>query len=173
MGPVACILHVGPSVLCLVSLSNILFVQWTVGPRHRRPLHYRHAASRLQRLSGLGRGLPLDGLRTIWWRWRRPSERCSRSNEPRSWPLALAHGSAEDGVYVIGWCEGHSGWVLGSPTTHIYLRQPPSLAALTVCRGERVAARGSLARAPEVLVCPAEQLGRLGLPLHYGHVNST
>ena len=25
MGPVACILHVGPSVLCLVSLSNILF----------------------------------------------------------------------------------------------------------------------------------------------------
>ena len=26
MGPVACILHVGPSVLCLVSLSNILFV---------------------------------------------------------------------------------------------------------------------------------------------------
>ena len=69
MGPVACILHVGPSVLCLVSLSNILFVQWTVGPRHRRPLHPPSCASRLQRLSGLGRGLPLDGLRTIWWRW--------------------------------------------------------------------------------------------------------
>ena len=26
MGPVACILHVGPAVLCLLSLSNILFV---------------------------------------------------------------------------------------------------------------------------------------------------
>ena len=37
-------------------------------------------------------------------------------------PSALAQqpkSSAEGACYVIGWCEGHSGWVIGAPTSRI------------------------------------------------------